>query len=62
MSASWNVAQNAHFGNTRRLVVNVNRLRKAETLIYERRIRAPKVENTMELFLFYRYKKKYNFE
>lgn len=34
--------------------VNVNRLRKAETLIYERRIRAPKVENTMELFLFLR--------
>ena len=34
--------------------VNVNRLRKAETLIYERKIRAPKVENTMELFLFLR--------
>jgi hypothetical protein len=34
MSASWNVAPNAHFGNTRRLVVNVDRLRWRETLIY----------------------------
>ena len=57
MNVSWNVAQNVRFGNTRRLVVNVNRLRKAETLIYviktRLRIRAPKVEiQKRELFLF----------
>jgi hypothetical protein len=50
MSASWNVAPSVRYGNTKRS----DRPRKAKTLIYERRIRAPKVENTMELFLFLR--------
>ena len=50
MSASWNVALSVRYGNIKRS----DRPRKAKTLIYERRIRAPKVENTMELFLFLR--------